>query len=77
MATKSLTITQEAYERLAAWKEPRESFSEVITRITQRYSLLDLAGTLSSSEAKILEEHNSTIREDVKKRLEKTASLIR
>ncbi|MBI4150362.1 antitoxin VapB family protein, partial [Candidatus Woesearchaeota archaeon] len=44
MATKSITVTNEAYERLAAFKEPHESFSDVITKLTSRYSLLDLIG---------------------------------
>ncbi len=35
MVTKSLTITQEAYVRLAGLKKSQESFSEEILRITQ------------------------------------------
>ncbi|ERH01591.1 MAG: hypothetical protein J07HN6_01147 [Halonotius sp. J07HN6] len=34
MATKSLTITEEAYERLKAQKQPDESFTETILRLT-------------------------------------------
>lgn len=34
MATKSLTITEEAYERLKAQKKPDESFTETILRLT-------------------------------------------
>jgi len=34
MTTKSLTITEEAYKRLKAQKQPDESFTETILRLT-------------------------------------------
>ena len=34
MATKSLTITEEAYERLKAHKREEESFTDTILRLT-------------------------------------------
>lgn len=34
MGTKSLTITDEAYERLRAYKRSDESFTEAILRLT-------------------------------------------
>ncbi len=51
MGTKSLTITDEAYERLASFKGEYESFSEVINKLTKRTSILSLVGILSSEEA--------------------------
>lgn len=36
MGTKSLTITEEAYERLKAQKREGESFTDTIIRITER-----------------------------------------
>jgi predicted CopG family antitoxin len=52
MSTKNISITDDAYARLAALKEPNESFSQVIRRITERRSILELAGILSESEAR-------------------------
>ncbi len=57
MTTKSITITSEAYERLASCKEPRESFSDVVNKLTKRYSIRDLVGLLSNEEASELTKH--------------------
>lgn len=57
MATKSITITNDAYERLAVFKEPKESFSDVITKLTRKYSLLDLVGVLSAKETGEIKKH--------------------
>lgn len=35
MATKSLTITEEAYDRLKEYKRDDESFTETILRLTE------------------------------------------
>ncbi len=35
MATKSLSIREEAYRRLKSFKEENESFSEVIMKVTE------------------------------------------
>ena len=55
MSVKTITITEDAYTRLAALKEHGESFSEVVNRITLKNSLFELAGVLSEKEAKALE----------------------
>jgi predicted CopG family antitoxin len=41
MATKTITIMEDAYEKLAREKMDDESFSEVIRRITSRKNDLD------------------------------------
>ena len=57
LATKTISITEEAYERLAAAKDENESFSEVINKITRKGSLTEFAGVLSGKSAKSLEEN--------------------
>lgn len=49
MATKTISITHEAYARLRARKGPNESFSDVILKLTERRPLTDFAGMLSKS----------------------------
>lgn len=62
VATKTITITVEAYERLSSVKEERESFSDVINRITGKYSLLSLAGILSDKESEDMKMHIRDLR---------------
>ncbi len=76
MATKCITITLDAYERLASKKEKNESFSEVIKRIIPQHSLLELAGILSDKEAKELKAHIQELRKDMDERVERTAKQL-
>lgn len=71
MATKTLTITEDAYERLAMMKEETESFSEVISRITGKVSLLSVAGLLTEKEADELEKKITKLRSRSRPRLER------
>ncbi len=73
MATKTLTITEDAYERLATAKEENESFSEVINRITGKVSLLSIAGILTEKEAGRLEKSIGEIRRKSRLRLKRIA----
>jgi len=64
MATKSITITEEAYERLRQSKREAESFSRVIKRLTSNAAgLLRFAGSISDEEADRLEERIKKNRE--------------
>jgi len=71
MATKTISITEEAYERLAAKKREKESFSDVITRITNKVNILDFAGLLTPEEADRLEAAVKAGRARSRKRLER------
>ena len=51
MGTKNIAISEEAYQRLRALKKPGESFTDVIERMTHSRGVLELAGTLSRTEA--------------------------
>jgi predicted CopG family antitoxin len=50
VGTKNISISEEAYERLAALKKPNESFTEVVNRLTRKRSILELAGALTEKE---------------------------
>lgn len=56
VGVKSLTITDAAYDRLAALKRPGESFTDVILRLTGRRSLARMGELLSPAEASALAE---------------------
>lgn len=68
MATKTITITEEAYRRLRQSRKEDESFSTIITRITGNARLIrPLFGILSKEEADRLE---ARIKENRKRWLE-------
>ena len=56
MAVKTITVTEKAYEALKAKKEPHESFSETILRISGRKSLSEFFGALSKESGERLEK---------------------
>jgi len=72
MGTKTITITNEAYEKLVINKETNESFSDVINKITGKHSIFDLIGILSKAKADELEkcvlENRKKMRKDFDKR---------
>lgn len=57
MATKTISITEEAYERLKMRKNGHESFTDVINKITGKSSIMDFAGLLTEKEAAVLEKN--------------------
>ena len=65
MATKTLTITEDAYDLLAQNKLENESFSQEIRRVLakrQKKSLLDFFGILSKEEGQELIDDLEKIR---------------
>lgn len=56
MATKTISITEEAYNRLANLKKENESFSMIINRVTQKKKLSDFFGVLSKESGERLEK---------------------
>lgn len=54
--SKSIRLSEEAYERLKARKQDDETFSDVVLRLAGERSLLELAGILSDEEADALED---------------------
>ena len=72
MGTKNIAISDEAYERLKALKRPGESFTELIERMTQSRSVVDLAGLLTKGEGLEVKERVSELRKSSSRRLSET-----
>ena len=77
MATKTISITVEAYERLKSWKEKNESFADVILKIGGRKKLSDFAGMLTEAQADRLENNIHKSRESFQERMNRTRELLK
>jgi predicted CopG family antitoxin len=75
--SKSIRLSEEAYERLAAHKREDETFSEVVLRLAGERSLLELAGILSDEEADALRDAVDDRRERRSGELEEVADSMR
>ncbi len=73
MGTKNIAISDEAYQMLKALKKPRESFTDVIERITRGSTVLELAGIVSTTEATGIERRVKEIRAQSSHRILRTA----
>ena len=51
MPTRTIGLSEDAYQRLAAVKTENESFSDVVRRLTGAHFLLKLAGTMDAKTA--------------------------
>ena len=54
--SKSIRLSEDAYERLAAHKREDETFSDVVLRLAGERSLVELAGILTDDEADAMRE---------------------
>ena len=62
MATKTISVTEEAYDILKAKKEDTESFSEVIVKLSGKKKLSSFFGALSEESALSLENEIKEMR---------------
>jgi predicted CopG family antitoxin len=76
MATKTITITVDAYDRLFVLKRETESFSDVIRRVAGRVKLSDFAGILTKEEGNALKERIRKNRLLSTKRMDKIRGLL-
>ena len=54
--SKSIRLSEDAYERLAAHKREDETFSDVVLRLAGERSLMEIAGILTDDEADAMRE---------------------
>jgi predicted CopG family antitoxin len=76
MATKTISITEKAYDILKNKKKSKESFSDVITRTFGKRSILEFAGILSKETGEELRKNIKKTREEMDKRMRHTAQRL-
>ncbi|MFH5801624.1 antitoxin VapB family protein [Haladaptatus sp. CMAA 1911] len=71
MASKTISLKEETYNRLARAKSENESFSDVVDRLLREedHPLHGLIGLLDDSEVETLRERSQTFRESVNERM--------
>lgn len=56
MATKTISLSEDAYERLKRMKRENESFSDVVNRLTTGVTLQDYHGVLGEDTAEAISD---------------------
>lgn len=64
MGSKTISLAEDAYEALSRMREPGESFSDVVRRLTRTRSLTDLTETMDEDAAESLAEAIQANRRD-------------
>lgn len=77
MATKTITITEEAYNLLKNMKEDKESFTDAIVKVAKKDSLSRLVGVLSHEEAEKMRKHIKDSRKRMNERVKKIAERLK
>ena len=77
MATKTISITEEAYERLRMKKEKNESFTDVVNRITGKRNIMEFAGILTDEDAKQMKEHIKRRRQASRERSNRIREMLK
>lgn len=54
MVARTISLSEDAYQALAAAKRPGESFSDVVRRLARRRSLTDLVGVVDRRAAEAI-----------------------
>jgi predicted CopG family antitoxin len=70
MATKTITITLDAYRRLRAKKASNESFTDIILKLTRRKNTLDYIRSLKPA-SELADNIEKAMRETRKAKLRK------
>lgn len=72
MASKTISLKEETYDRLARAKGEGESFSDVVDRLlgTDRHPLYGLVGLLDEDAVEAVRRQSAAFREDVDERME-------
>ena len=77
MATKTITITEAAYEKLKMRKKENESFSEVINRVMPYTDWSEFIGVLSPRSASRLEKSVKESRKGTEEKLTRLNRLMK
>ncbi len=73
MATKTISISEEAYNLLKSVKEEKESFTEAIIKIAKKDPLSRLVGVLTDREAEEIRSNIKAMRRSMNERVKRIA----
>ena len=77
MSVKTITITEEAYRKLARSKRKAESFSDALNRLLGGPSAREFVGLLAPEAADSVDEEVRRMRRNLGRRVRRTSDAIR